>query len=30
MQIENTIYDMHNFIKGNLEDVVIQYLKIFQ
>jgi predicted AAA+ superfamily ATPase len=29
MQIENTIYDMHDFIKRNLEDVVIQYLKIF-
>lgn len=29
MQIENKIYDMHNFIKRNLEDVVVQYLKIF-
>lgn len=29
MQIENIIYNMHDFIKRNLEDVVVQYLKIF-
>ena len=29
MQIENTIYDIHDFIKRNLEDIVVQYLKIF-
>jgi predicted AAA+ superfamily ATPase len=29
MQIENIIYNMRDFVKRNLEDVVVQYLKIF-